>query len=77
MPVETIGVICDSTADFPRGVAYADNLSEALRFSERLAELTGRPEESIKLVEIGATISVHTGPRAIGVAVAPRLKRRP
>ena len=58
-------------------VAYADNLSEALRFSEKLAGLTGRPEESIKLVEIGATISVHTGPRAIGVAVAPRLKRRP
>jgi DegV family protein with EDD domain len=57
-------------------IAYADNLPEALRFREKLALMTDRPADSIRMVEIGATISVHTGPGAIGVAVAPRLRRR-
>ncbi len=57
-------------------VAYADNLPEALGFREKLAARCGQPENGIQMVEIGATISVHTGPGAIGVAMAPRLRRK-
>jgi DegV family protein with EDD domain len=57
-------------------VAYADNLQEALRFREQLATMVAQPANRIQMVEIGATISVHTGPGAVGVAAAPRLRRR-
>ena len=52
-------------------LAYAGNLEEALVTREKLAARTGRNAEEMQLAEVGATISVHTGPGSVCIAMAP------
>jgi len=51
--------------------AYSDNLEEVMFTRDRLAERTGRMAEDINLVQVGATISVHTGPGSVCLAMLP------
>lgn len=53
-------------------VAYADNLKEALVARDRLADRLKRRAEDILMAEVGATISVHTGPGAVCIAISPQ-----
>lgn len=53
-------------------LAYADNLNEAMTTREHLAGRLGLPDNDIPLAEVGATISVHTGPGAVCIAMLPR-----
>ena len=53
-------------------LAYADNMEEVLVTREKLAEKIDRKPEDLRLVEVGATISVHTGPGSVCVAMAGR-----
>ena len=52
-------------------LAYIDNLDEAMTTREKLAPRLSCPIERINLAEVGATISVHTGPGAICIAMSP------
>ncbi len=52
-------------------LAYAGNKAEALITRDKLAARTGRRVEEMQLAEVGATISVHTGPGSVCIAVAP------
>jgi DegV family protein with EDD domain len=52
-------------------VAYSDNIDEVLITREKLAERTGRNVEDIGVVQVGATISVHTGPGSVALAMVP------
>jgi DegV family protein with EDD domain len=54
-------------------VAYADNLKEALVTRDRLADRLEHRAEDILMAEVGATISVHTGPGAVCIAMSPRV----
>jgi len=54
-------------------VAYADNLEEALATRDRLADRLKRRAEDILMAEVGATISVHTGPGAVCIAMSPQV----
>jgi DegV family protein with EDD domain len=54
-------------------LAYADNLEEAQATRARLALRLKRQAEDILMAEVGATISVHTGPGAVCVAMSPRV----
>ena len=58
-------------------VAYAGNLNEAMVTRERLAERLAYRPEDIYLAEVGATISVHTGPGAVCIAMSPRVMHYP
>lgn len=53
-------------------MAYADNLEEIMVAREKLAAAIGKPAESILLAEVGATISVHTGPGSLAIAMLPQ-----
>lgn len=53
-------------------LAYADNLNEAKETRAHLASRLAYPANDIQLAEVGATISVHTGPGAICIAMSPR-----
>jgi DegV family protein with EDD domain len=52
-------------------LAYADNVTEALETRELLADRILRRPEDIHMVEVGATISVHTGPGAVCIGMSP------
>ncbi len=52
-------------------MAYADNLDEVMISREKIAQSIGKPPENIALAELGATISVHTGPGSALVSVMP------
>ncbi|MFH1981460.1 MAG: DegV family protein [Pseudomonadota bacterium] len=52
-------------------LAYADNLSEVMLTREKLAAAVGRNVDAIKMVEVGATIAVHTGPGSVCIAMTP------
>jgi DegV family protein with EDD domain len=52
-------------------LAYIDNLDEAMTTREKLARRLACPAGRISLAEVGATISVHTGPGAICIAMSP------
>ncbi|MBW1644116.1 MAG: DegV family protein [Deltaproteobacteria bacterium] len=52
-------------------VAYSDNIEEVMITREKLAERTGRRVEDIDVVQVGATISVHTGPGSVALAMLP------
>jgi DegV family protein with EDD domain len=54
-------------------VAYADNLEEAVIVRESLAAAVDSSSDAIKMVEVGATIAVHTGPGSLLIAVSPKL----
>jgi len=58
-------------------VAYNDNLDEAMVTRDRLANRLARRAEDIHLAEVGATISVHTGPGAVCIAMSPRVMHYP
>jgi len=58
-------------------VAYNDNLDEAMVTRERLADRLARRPDDIYLAEVGATISVHTGPGAVCIAMSPRVMHYP
>ena len=58
-------------------VAYADNLEEAMVTREHLAKRLAQPANGIPLAEVGATISVHTGPGAVCIAMSPRVLHYP
>ena len=53
-------------------LAYADNLDEVMQMREKLAAAISKPADGIPLAEIGATISVHTGPGSAYVSVLPQ-----
>ena len=53
-------------------VAYADNLEEAMATRDHLANRLAKQPKDIYLAEVGATISVHTGPGAVCIAMSPR-----
>ena len=52
-------------------LAYAGNLDEALITREKLGVATGRKPEEMQMAEVGATISVHTGPGSVCIAMTP------
>ena len=52
-------------------LAYNDNLDEAMTTRDKLAARLECPADRINLAEVGATISVHTGPGAICIAMSP------
>ena len=58
-------------------VAYADNLDEAKVTRDRLATRLERKVEDIHMAEVGATISVHTGPGAVCIAMSPKVMQYP
>jgi DegV family protein with EDD domain len=58
-------------------MAYADNLDEAMATREHLAERLALSANTIPLAEVGATISVHTGPGAVCIAMLPRALHYP
>ena len=58
-------------------MAYADNLDEAMTTREHLAERLALSANGIPLAEVGATISVHTGPGAVCIAMLPRALHYP
>ena len=51
--------------------AYSDNLEEVLVTREKLAGRIGKGVDAIDIVQIGATISVHTGPGSLCLAMMP------
>ncbi|MFW6082154.1 MAG: DegV family protein [Desulfosalsimonas sp.] len=53
-------------------MAYADNPEEVVAAREKLASAIDLPAENIPMAELGATISVHTGPGSIFIAMAPK-----
>lgn len=53
-------------------MAYADNPEEVIAVREKLAAAIDMPADSIPMAELGATISVHTGPGSIFIAMAPK-----
>ena len=52
-------------------LAYSDNLEEAMTTRAKLAARLTCPADRINLAEVGATISVHTGPGAICITMSP------
>lgn len=54
-------------------VAYNDNLDEAMATRDHLAARLAKQAKDIYLAEVGATISVHTGPGAVCIAMTPRV----
>lgn len=58
-------------------LAYSDNLDEAMVTRERLAERLAQPANGIPLAEVGATISVHTGPGSVCIAMSPKIMPYP
>jgi len=52
-------------------VAYSDNLDEVLVTREKLSQRTGKRIEDINVIQVGATISVHTGPGSVCLAMVP------
>lgn len=52
-------------------LAYAGNKEEALITRDKLAARTGRKAEEMQMAEVGATISVHTGPGSVCIAMTP------
>jgi DegV family protein with EDD domain len=54
-------------------VAYNDNLEEAMVTRDRLAERLAQQAKNIYLAEVGATISVHTGPGSVCIAMTPKV----
>jgi DegV family protein with EDD domain len=52
-------------------LAYAGNKDEAMLTREKLAMRIGRKPEEMHLAEVGATISVHTGPGSVCIAMSP------
>lgn len=53
-------------------MAYVNNLDEALTTREHIAERLTLSANDIPLAEVGATISDHTGPGAVCIAMSPR-----
>jgi len=53
-------------------IGHCENLNEILRTREILAERIGLEPRKIPVVEVGATISVHTGPGSACVAMLPK-----
>jgi DegV family protein with EDD domain len=58
-------------------VAYNDNLDEAMVTRDHLADRLARQADEIYLAEVGATISVHTGPGAVCIAMSPKVMHYP
>lgn len=58
-------------------LAYADNLEEAMVTRDHLAERLSHKANDIYLAEVGATISVHTGPGAVCIAMSPKVMHYP
>jgi len=58
-------------------VAYADNLEEAMATRDHLANRLAKQAKDIYLAEVGATISVHTGPGAVCIAMSPKVMHYP
>jgi DegV family protein with EDD domain len=58
-------------------VAYNDNLEEAMVTRDRLADRLAQQAKDIFLAEVGATISVHTGPGSVCIAMSPRVMHYP
>ena len=58
-------------------VAYNDNLEEAMVTREHLAERVAQQAKDIYLAEVGATISVHTGPGSVCIAMTPKVMHYP
>ena len=52
-------------------LAHADALEEASVTREKLAQKIGRRPEDIQVMEVGATIAVHTGPGSVCIAMRP------
>ena len=52
-------------------LAYAGNKEEALVTRDKLASVIGCKADDMLLAEVGATISVHTGPGSVCIAMAP------
>lgn len=52
-------------------LAYAGNLTEVMVTREKLAASINKLVDEIRLVEIGATISVHAGPGSVCVGMIP------
>ncbi len=52
-------------------LAYIENLDEAITTRQKLAARLTLPTHRINLAEAGATISVHTGPGVICIAMSP------
>ena len=53
-------------------VAYNDNLEEAMVTRDRLAERLAQQAKDIYMAQVGATISVHTGPGSVCIAMTPK-----
>ncbi|MFW6415004.1 MAG: DegV family protein, partial [Thermodesulfobacteriota bacterium] len=53
-------------------LGYTDNLDEVMFTREKLATLLDRKVEDMKLIQIGATISAHTGPGCVGISIMER-----
>lgn len=53
-------------------VAFSDNLDEVLLTREKLANRIGKKVEEINVVQVGATISVHSGPGSLCLAMVPK-----
>jgi fatty acid-binding protein DegV len=58
-------------------VAYNDNLDEAMVTRDHLADRLSYRANDIHLAEVGATISVHTGPGAVCIAMSPKVMHYP
>ena len=52
-------------------LAYAGNIEETQITRDKLAARIGRDPKEMPMVEVGATISVHTGPGSVAIAMAP------
>ena len=50
-------------------LGYTDNLDEVMFTREKLATIIDRKVENMKLIQIGATISAHTGPGCVGISI--------
>ena len=53
-------------------IAHADALDEAYYIQEELAYRTGFFKDTIPIVEVGPTISAHTGPGSLCLAMIPK-----
>jgi len=58
-------------------MAYNDNLEEAMVTRDRLAERLAQQAKDIYMAQVGATISVHTGPGSVCIAMTPKVMHYP
>lgn len=70
-PVECVDFFERLLARCDIWLACADNLAEVMITREKLAAALDRSVDAIKLVEIGASIAVHTGPGSVRIAMTP------